>query len=98
MTERISMTVIEGHPWFGAHRLPVAAPAQTIRDMLRDEIRDIGWPYQDQLPATPIAIPRTSYAELFRVSAALLGLLRRTALETDPEVHRLPARERRLFL
>jgi len=92
------------HPWFGDHRLPVRASGDAIRQMLRTEIRDIGWPYQDQLPATPMAIPRASYAELYRVTSALVGLLRRTALEAAPttqarlEAYRMPAREHHLFL
>jgi hypothetical protein len=71
-----------GHPWFGRHRLRPAAPADTIRQMLRHELRDTGWPYQQVLPAAPMAIPRAAYAEIFRVSVALIELLRRTALET----------------
>ncbi|MEU5694804.1 hypothetical protein [Actinosynnema sp. NPDC020468] len=93
-----------GHPWFGTHRVRPAASADTIRDLLRAEIRDTGWPYQPVLPAAPIALPRASYAELFRVGAALLDLVRRTALETAPDTagrlaaYRMPASEHRLFV
>ncbi len=81
-----------GHPSFGRHRLTPAAPADTIREMLRAEIRDTGWPYQPLLPAAPIALPRASYAALFRVTAALLDLVRRTALESaDTTAGRLAA-------
>lgn len=81
-----------GHPWFGRHRLTPAASAGTIREMLRTEIRDTGWPYQPVLPAAPIALPRASYAELFRVTAALLDLVRRAALESaDATAGRLAA-------
>ncbi|MDW6057623.1 hypothetical protein SAZ11_05625 [Streptomyces sp. FXJ1.4098] len=52
--------------------------------MLRTEIRDTGWPYQPLLPAAPIALPRASYAELFRATAALLDLVRRTAWSPRP--------------
>ncbi|GAA3001293.1 hypothetical protein [Actinokineospora diospyrosa] len=70
------------HPWFGEHVIaPAAAPA-TIRDMLRHEIRDTGWPHQPMLPAAPLALPRASYAELYRATTALLDLVRRVALET----------------
>lgn len=92
------------HPWFGTHHLPPAAPADTIRDLLRTGIRDTGWPYQPLLPAAPIAIPRASYAELFRVTAALLDLIRRTALESAPTTadrlaaYRMPESEHQLFL
>jgi len=93
-----------GHPWFGRHRLAPAAPADTIREMLRTEIRDTGWPYQPLLPAAPIALPRASYAALFRVTAALLDLVRRAALESaDTTAGRLaaynmPRSERQLFV
>ncbi|MEU4380066.1 hypothetical protein [Micromonospora echinofusca] len=93
-----------GHPWFGSHQLRPAAPAETIREMLRHELRDTGWPYQRLLPAAPIAVPRASYAQLFRVAAALVGLLRRTALETAPTTegrlaaYRMPQSEHQLFV
>jgi hypothetical protein len=101
--ERVD-TAPSGHPWFGGHRFTPAAPVETIRHLLRHEIRDTGWPYQRLLPAAPMAIPRASYAEIFRVSAALVELLRRTALETAPttegrlDAYRMPASERQLFL
>ncbi|URM92156.1 hypothetical protein LUW75_21815 [Streptomyces sp. MRC013] len=94
----------QGHPWFGSRRLRPAAPADTIRRMLRHELRDTGWPHQRILPAAPMAIPRTAYAEIFRVSAALVELLRRTALETGPTTaarlaaYRMPATEDRLWI
>lgn len=93
-----------GHPWFGSHRLTPAAPVDTIRRMLRHELRDTGWPYQRILPATPMAIPRASYAEVFRSAAALLDLLRRTALETAPTTdgrlaaYHMPPSENQLFV
>ncbi|MEV0530563.1 hypothetical protein [Kitasatospora sp. NPDC050463] len=93
-----------GHPWFGGHRLRPAASADTIRQMLRNELRDTGWPYQRVLPAAPMAIPRAAYAEIFRVSVALIELLRRTALETGPTTadrltaYRMPAEEDRLWM
>ncbi len=96
--------VTKTHPWFGARRLPVMAPADTIREMLRTGIRDTGWPYQPLMPAAPIAIPRKSYAELFRVTAALLDLVRRTALEAGATTadrlaaYRMPESEHRLFV
>ncbi|MFC4150084.1 hypothetical protein ACFO0M_27845 [Micromonospora mangrovi] len=92
------------HPWFGQQRLTPAAPAETIRRMLRHELRGTGWPYQEFLPAAPIAVPRTSYAELFRAAAGLLDLVRRTALETAPTTaarlaaYRMPESEHQLFL
>ncbi|GAA0252279.1 hypothetical protein GCM10010492_60970 [Saccharothrix mutabilis subsp. mutabilis] len=92
------------HPWFGTHHLPPAADADTIRTSLRTAIRDTGWPYQPLLPAAPIVIPRGSYAELFRVTAALLDLIRRTALETGPTTadrlaaYRMPESEHNLFM
>ncbi|RZU52373.1 hypothetical protein EV385_4231 [Krasilnikovia cinnamomea] len=93
-----------GHPWFGRQRLRSAAPVDTVRRMLRHEIRDTGWPYQPVLPAAPLTIPRASYAELFRASAALVELLRRTALETGPTTrdrmaaYGMPGSEDRLWL
>ncbi|GLZ42795.1 hypothetical protein [Actinokineospora sp. NBRC 105648] len=94
----------QGHPWFGEHRLRPAAPASTIQEMLRTEIRDTGWPYQPLLPAAPIALPRASYAELYRATAALLDLVRRVALErADTTAGRLaaygmPESENQLFV
>ena len=91
------------HPWFGTRVLPPAAPADTIRTMLRHEIRDTGWPYQPLLPAAPIALPRASCAELFRAAAALLDLLRRTALASAPDTlgrlaaYAMPPSEHQLF-
>jgi len=93
-----------GHSWFGGHRLRPAASADTIRQMLRHELRDTGWPHQPVLPAAPMAIPRTAYAEVFRVSAALIELLRRTALEAGPttadrlKAYSMPASEDRLWM
>ncbi|MCX5388536.1 hypothetical protein ABZY68_16130 [Streptomyces sp. NPDC006482] len=93
-----------GHPWFGDHRLRPAASADTIRQMLRHELRDTGWPYQKVLPAAPMAIPRAAYAEIFRVSVALIELLRRTALETGRttadrlKAYDMPATEDRLWM
>ncbi|MFG1779987.1 hypothetical protein ACGFIG_26595 [Micromonospora sp. NPDC049048] len=102
--EGVGSAVSTGHPWFGSHRLPPAASAETIRGMLRHELRDTGWPYQRLLPAAPIAVPRASYAEIFRVAAALVGLLRRTALETAPTTegrlaaYRMPQSEDQLWV
>ncbi|WP_097964368.1 hypothetical protein [Streptomyces sp. or20] len=93
-----------GHPWFGGHRLRPAASADTIRQMLRHELRDTGWPYQKVLPAAPLAIPRASYAEIFRVSLALVDLLRRAALESGHTTadrlaaYGMPAAEDRLWV
>lgn len=90
--EDIGAHAAAGHPWFGRHRLTPAAPADVIREMLRTEIRDIGMPYQPVLPAAPIALPRASYAALFRLTAALLDLVRRAALESaDTTAGRLAA-------
>lgn len=94
----------QGHPWFGRHRLRPAASADTIRRMLRHELRDTGWPYQKVLPAAPLAIPRAAYAEIFRVSVALVDLLRRAALESGHTTadrltaYRMPATEDRLWV
>ncbi|MFD3676705.1 hypothetical protein [Streptomyces sp. NPDC058613] len=93
-----------GHPWFGGHRLRPAASADTIRQMLRHELRDTGWPHQQVLPAAPMTIPRAAYAEIFRVSVALIELLRRTALETGRTnadrlaAYDMPADEDRLWM
>ncbi|OJF12315.1 hypothetical protein [Couchioplanes caeruleus] len=103
MREDVEVTS-SGHPWFGRRLFPSAAPVDTIRQMLRHELRDTGWPYQPILPATPMAIPRASYAEVFRVAAALVELLRRTALETAPTTagrlaaYRMPDSEDQLWL
>lgn len=72
------------HPWFGEHRLPPAAPAGHIRETVRAGIGEVGNAPQTVLPAVPFALPRTSYAELFRATRALLDLLRRTVLEIAP--------------
>ncbi|MBT2382479.1 hypothetical protein [Streptomyces sp. ISL-11] len=93
-----------GHPWFGGYRMAPAAPAHTIREMLTTGIRETGWPHQPLLPAAPIALPRASYAELFRVTAALLDLVRRTALESAPTTegrlaaYMMPLSEHQLFV
>ncbi|NYT95258.1 hypothetical protein [Salinispora sp. H7-4] len=100
----VEPVVTQGHPWFGDQRLAPAAPAETLRRRLRDVLQDTGWPYQPVLPAAPMTIPRASYAELFRVAGVLVGLLRRTALETAPTarerlaVYRMPASEDQLWL
>ncbi|WP_404951228.1 hypothetical protein HFP69_01835 [Streptomyces sp. ARC12] len=93
-----------GHPWFGGHRLRPAASADTIRQMLRHELRDTGWPHQRVLPAAPMAIPRAAYAEIFRASVALVDLLRRAALESGHTTadrlaaYEMPAAEDRLWV
>lgn len=93
-----------GHPWFGGHRLRPAASADTIRQMLRHELRDTGWPHQRVLPAAPMAIPRAAYAEVFRASVALVDLLRRAALESGRTTadrlaaYEMPAAEDRLWV
>ncbi|MEV7659815.1 hypothetical protein AB0O39_37360 [Streptomyces anulatus] len=93
-----------GHPWFGHHRLRPATSADTIRQMLRHELRDTGWPYQRVLPAAPMAIPRAAYAEIFRASVALVDLLRRAALESGHTTadrlaaYEMPATEDRLWV
>ncbi|MEV7116448.1 hypothetical protein [Streptomyces anulatus] len=93
-----------GHPWFGHHRLRPAASADTIRQMLRHELRDTGWPHQRVLPAAPMAIPRAAYAEIFRASVALVDLLRRAALESGHTTadrlaaYEMPAAEDRLWV
>ncbi|KAA2252991.1 hypothetical protein F0L68_33905 [Solihabitans fulvus] len=102
--EDVAAQGVSGHPWFGRHRLAPAAPVDTIREMLRTEIRDTGWPYQPLLPAAPIALPRASYAELFRATAALLDLVRRTALESAATTsgrlaaYAMPPSEHQLFV
>ena len=104
MFTRIDSATATGHPWFGKYQLLPAAAPDTIRQLLRAELRDTGWPYQPVLPAAPIALPRAAYAELFRVTAALLDLLRRTALESAPTtegrlaVYQMPHSEHQLFV
>ncbi|MET9324424.1 hypothetical protein ABZX75_30335 [Streptomyces sp. NPDC003038] len=105
MLQDVGTQGASGHPWFGSLRLaPAPAPAGTIREMLRTGMRDIGWPHQSTLPAAPIALPHASYAELFRVSAALVDLVRRTALESAPTTagrlaaYKMPLSEHRLFV
>lgn len=102
------MTVIvedtAAHPWFGTHRLRPAAPADTLRSLHAYEMRDYGWPARPVLPAAPIVLPRASRAELFRATAALLDLVRRTALETAPDTagrlaaYDMPKSEHQLFV
>ncbi len=101
--EDISTGSASSHRWFGRRRLAPAASAGTIREMLRHEIRDTGWPYQPVLPAAPIALPRASYAQLFRLTAALLDLVRRAALESADTTggrlaaYQMPPSEHQLF-
>jgi len=101
--EYIGTGSASSHPWFGRHRLTPVASADTIREMLRAELRDTGWPYQPVLPAAPIALPRASYAELFRLTAALLDLVRRAALESADTTagrlaaYQMPPSEHQLF-
>jgi hypothetical protein len=101
--EDIGTGSASSHRWFGRHRLAPAASAGTIREMLRHEIRDTGWPYQPVLPAAPIALPRASYAQLFRLTAALLDLVRRAALESADTTegrlaaYKMPPSEHQLF-
>jgi|GEM_PF-2245182 len=104
MLEEIGTAGASGHPWFGKHRLAPVAPAEVIRQLLRHELRDIGLPHQRLLPAAPIALPRASFAELFRVAAALLDLVRRAALFSAPTTagrlaaYRMPPSEDQLFV
>jgi len=90
--------------WLRTCRMAPAASADTIRTLLRHEIRDTGWPYQPLLPATPIALPRARYAELIRATVALQDLIRRTALASAPTteqrlaIYRMPASEHDLFV
>lgn len=101
--EDIGTGSASSHPWFGRRRLASVAPAATIREMLRAEIRDTGWPYQPVLPAAPIALPRASYAALFRLTTALLDLVRRAALESADTTagrlaaYKMPPSEHQLF-
>jgi len=102
------MTVVveetAAHPWFGTHRLQPAAPVDTLRSLHAYEMRDYGWPTGRVAPMAPITLPRASRAELFRATAALLDLVRRTALETAPDTagrldaYGMPASEHQLFV
>ncbi|WP_236245685.1 hypothetical protein [Streptomyces sp. CC210A] len=103
--EDVGVSARSGHPWFGSLRLrPPAVPAEALRWRSRHAMRDLGWPYQRLLPAAPLVVPRSSYAELFRVTRALLDLIRRTALESAPTTegrlaaYRMPANEHQLFM
>ncbi|MFJ9343215.1 hypothetical protein ACIRP0_28570 [Streptomyces sp. NPDC101733] len=105
MLQEVTTRGAAGHPWFGRHRMaPAPAPVDTVREMLSEEIRECGWPHQALVPAAPLVLPRSSYAELFRVSAALLSLIRRTALESAPTTagrlaaYRMPENEHGLFM
>jgi hypothetical protein len=101
--EDIGTGAAGSHSWFGRRRLVPVAPADTIREMLRDEIRDTGWPYQPVLPAAPIALPRAAYAALFRLTTALVDLVRRAALESADTTagrlaaYKMPPSESQLF-
>lgn len=73
------------HPWFGPGLAPpLRRSGGLIREVVRREIADTGVPPREILPAGPFMIPRSSYAELFRSSFAILDLLRRTVLHTAP--------------
>lgn len=72
------------HPWFGGPLDPPAVSAEEIRGVQRHEIRDIGHPYLEYVPAAPFLLPRSSAAELFRATDVMAGLLHRTALEAGP--------------
>jgi hypothetical protein len=71
--------------WFGSHIDPPSATADEIRTVVRHAIRGIGYPYQEYLPAAPFLLPSASYAELFRATDILVGLLHRTALEAGAD-------------
>jgi hypothetical protein len=70
--------------WFGGPLEPPPAAVEEIRTVVRHEIRDIGHPYQEYVPAAPFLLPRSSYAELFRATRVMADLLHRTALEAGP--------------
>lgn len=72
------------HPWFGDPLDPPKATAEDIRTVQRHEIRDIGHPDSEYLPGAPFLLPRSSYAELFRATDTIAGLLHRAALEAGP--------------
>lgn len=75
----------EARLWFGEHLDPPVASPEEIRTVVRHAIRGIGYPYQECLPAAPFLLPSASYAELFRATDILVGLLHRTALEIGPD-------------
>ncbi|NIL44079.1 hypothetical protein HCB17_25425 [Salinispora arenicola] len=102
-TDQVNLAT-SGHPWFGDRYLAPAAPGDMIRQLIRNGLRDTGWPYQSVLPAAPMTIPRAAYAQIFRVAGALVELLRRTALETASSnrerlaVYRMPDSEDQLWM
>jgi hypothetical protein len=70
------------HPWFGdQNTLVFRAPAAEVRSLVQTELSGIGLPAQSVYAASPMVIPRSSYAELHRVTALLLDLQRRVMLE-----------------
>jgi hypothetical protein len=70
------------HPWFGRPNPPVPGRGPDVRAVVRRELSDIGIPPQSVFAAAPIVLPRSSYAELFRATAALLDLQRRVVLHS----------------
>lgn len=71
------------HPWFGEHdHVPFRTPPAEVRALVRRELSGIGLPDQDVYAVSPFVVPRAAYAELHRVTAALLDLQRRVMLES----------------
>jgi hypothetical protein len=81
-TTRPAASTTPTHHWFGDHTtLPFHAPAAEVRQLVRTELSGIGLARQSVYAASPIVIPRASYAELHRATALVLDLLRRVMLE-----------------
>ncbi|ARZ71879.1 hypothetical protein SMD11_6303 [Streptomyces albireticuli] len=83
----------EHHPWFGSYAVDVPARlgAAGVRDVLREEMRDLGF-HEELVSARPLVVPARGAAELYGAAARLLDLLRRALLASGPTArHRMAA-------
>jgi hypothetical protein len=68
--------------WFGDYRPPrSSATPERVRRAVRERVADTGMRPQGVVPAAPLTLPQSSYAELFRAAHGLLGLVHRTVLQ-----------------
>ncbi len=83
---------MSANPWLPREITPTCSPAGLIRQLLHDELADLGPVTSGPLPTAPLEVSQDAYASLSDAGVRLIGLLRTAVAQLgDTSAQRLAA-------